>query len=426
LVSQSESDKAGESPGAIRADGTHSLDHLLEVAQQQAPSIRRSKARLGEAKAELEGAEILLPDNPSVQGAVERFPLGEFSYGEAKVGLSQRLEISGERRERIESAKAKVEVAKARLQQIRWRVDVDVRRLYATLLIAHRQRSVAKDALEFSKELFRIAREKFEGGETSKVSVEVARTQRAQARQALIRARSRVESISVRLAEAVGLETDETLFPEGKLPPLSQPLGRDKISSLVSDGTPTIRLRKVAVEAANKKLDEEYREVWPDPTVGLFYKNQSPDRGDRVHRGILQLSVPIPLWNRNTEARREAEAKIAVRETRLRTTQFETRKRALEERQTVDGAYRQIKSYRSNLIEAFSRQLEMLERGYEAGHFDVTDVTVSKKQLTEARRQMLETMQQYVDATAELERLVGVPVWFDTTAVSLNPGGRTQ
>jgi outer membrane protein TolC len=68
----------------------------------------------------------------------------------------------------------------------------------------------------------------------------------------------------------------------------------------------------------------------------------------------------------------------------------------------------------------------MLERGYEAGHFDVTDVTVSKKQLTEARRQMLETMQQYVDATAELERLVGVPVWFDTTAVSLNPGGRTQ
>jgi outer membrane protein TolC len=426
LVAQPEAKRTSQSTSPVSSKETHSLQQLLEVAQKRAPTIRRAKGRLGEAKANLKGAKILLPYNPSVQGGLERFPLGEFSYGEAKLGLSQKLEISGERRMRIESAEAKVDVAEARLQRVRWRVDVQVRQLYATLLIAHRQSNVAKDTLEFSKELFRIARDKFEGGETSKVSVEVARTQRAQAKQALIGARSRVESTSVKLKEAIGLAGDQTLVPEDELPPLRKPIERTEITSLVAEGTPTIGLRKAAVKAANRKIKEENREYWPDPTVGLFYKNNSPDRGDSVHGGILQFSVPIPLWNRNTEARQEAQAKKALRKTELRTTQFEIRTQALEQRQVAQGAYEQIQSYRSNLIDAFSRQLDMLERGYEAGQFDVTDVTVAKKQLTEARRKMLKTMQRYVDATAELERLIGIPLWFEKTAVSQTSGGETK
>ncbi len=387
------------------------LAELLEVARTEAPAVERAVARLDRADARVEGTDVLTIHDPEFRVGVERFPLGEFSHGEAQVGLFQRLTIGGEQTTRLEAARSRREVADRRLEETRWEVHARVHRLYNLALVDATRLRLAARLSRFSEGLREIARRRVEAGESSQVAVQVAEAEVARAKQQFLEARSRLVGRLRKLEEVAGWRREAVPLPEGSLPEAPEEVDADELRELARESYPPVETREAALEAARAKERLEKRRGLPDPGVGLAYKHKSPEAGPDAGGLVAQLSVPLPVWNRNRLERMVGAAEVRVSRTELASLRRELGPKVADAVQALESAVRQVDIYDERVVPAFERELEMLQRGYRAGEFDITDITVARERLLENRRRGLQARAEYVRAAARVERLTGREFW---------------
>jgi cobalt-zinc-cadmium efflux system outer membrane protein len=388
-----------------------SLEKLLSTAQESAPAVERAKAQLLQGKARVEGTDVLTKYNPVVSGAVERFPFGEFSYGEAKAGVSQKFTIGGEQVARLESAVQHREVLKQRLERTRWAVHADVHRLYNLALVDLRQLQLNYRLRAFFEELLGVAETRLEAGEATKIDVQLAKVELARAKQEVVQARSALISRLRTLEKRAGLEAEALPVPQGELPETRVDLEVDQIQKVARESYPLVEVFEALVEEAKSEYEYQRKKAWPDPGVGLFFKHKSPDAGPSDSGLVAQLSLPIPIFNANKLGRLVSAKQRTVAKTKLATLREKLGPLIADAVQSVRAAARQIDIYGQQLVPAFEQELELLREGYEVGQFDITDITVAQQRLLRGREQALGAMIDYFDAAAELERLTGEEFW---------------
>ncbi len=387
---------------------------LMEVARERAPRIREARSELERGEARLEGAEILLPYEPRIRSGVERFPFGEFSFGEARVGLTQRFQIGGERGKRIEAARAFRRTLRERLDEARWRVHAELHRFYNLALVDRKRLRLAVDVCNFAERLVDIARQRVDGGAAPEMARHVADAELARARQQLIEARSRFVSRLHELRDTSGWKREALPLPASSLPKVRSPESLDTLLEQARQHYPPVKTQRRALDAAQAEHDLAHRRVWPDPTLGLFYKRNAPRSRDATNGMIAQVALPIPLWNRNRAEREATEAEVSIARTKLRTLLQRLEPRLEDTIQDVTSAAERVEVYRDELLPAFRRQLSSLETGYKEGQFDITEVTVAREQLLENQRRALQAREAYVRAAGKLETLLGREFWRDS------------
>lgn len=77
----------------------------------------------------------------------------------------------------------------------------------------------------------------------------------------------------------------------------------------------------------------------------------------------------------------------------------------------VAAAAERIAVYGGKVIPTFERNLEMLQRAFEAGKIDALQVMVARGRFLEIQRQSLNAHEDYYRAVATLESVVGTHVW---------------
>lgn len=400
-----------------------SLENLLRTARKTAPAVERAKAQLLQGKARVEGTDVWTEYNPVVSGAVERFPFGEFSYGEAKAGVSQKVTIAGEQAARLESAIRQREVSERRLERTRWAVHVDVHRLYNLALVDLRQLQLNDRLRAFFEELLGVAETRLEAGEATKIDVQLAKVELARARQKVIRARSALVSRLRTLEKRAGLEADALPIPEGELPEPRIDLEVGQIQTVARESHPLVEVFEALVEEAKADYAYQRKKAWPDPQVGLFFKHKSPDAAASASGLVAQLSLPIPIFDANKLGRLVSAKQRTVAKTKLATLREKLGPLVADAVQSAQAAARQVEIYGGQLVPAFEQELELLREGYKAGQFDITDITVAQERLLRGREQALGAMVDYVEAAAELERLTGGEFWETVDATTAREGG---
>jgi cobalt-zinc-cadmium efflux system outer membrane protein len=397
-------------PGDLEATQVK-LPELLEVSRTRAPAVERAAARLDRAEARVEGTDVLTIHDPELRAGVERFPFGEFSSGEAQVGVFQRFTIGGEQTTRLEAARARREVADQRLEETRWEVHARVHRLYNLALVDAMRLRLADRVYRFSKDLREIARRRVEAGEASQVAVQVAEAEVGRAKQQFLEARSRLVGRLRKLEEVAGLQREAVPLPEGSLPEVPEQIDADELLEVARESYPPVETREAALEAARARERLEKRRGLPDPGVGLAYKHKSPEAGPSAGGLVAQLSVPLPVWNRNRLERMVSAAEVRVSRTELESLRRELGPKVADAVQALQSAVRRVDIYEERVVPAFERELEMLRKGYRAGEFDITDITVARERLLENRRRGLQARAEYVRAAARVERLTGQEFW---------------
>ena len=189
---------------APRLQGPVSLEELLTFARAHAPrSIVADATRFG-AQAEVTAARQRSLYNPVVSvGLGARAQSGDVGL-EAEFGISQRLQIAGERRRRMATAERGVEQVERERTATFWEIEVEVRRLYGLVLILEDLFTLTQEASVAARELAEATRKRVDAGEEPPLAAELALARMAMTEAGTASVRARHDAMLGRLAAASG------------------------------------------------------------------------------------------------------------------------------------------------------------------------------------------------------------------------------
>lgn len=373
------------------------LPQALEAALTRRPELAAFTMEFQAAEGRV--LQSNLRPNPELE-----FEVGNLAE-ETALGVSQVLETGGKRRARIRSAEAGLPVLRADLQRLRRDVAADVRRAFVALLGAQERLTFKREALDLAARLTETVSERVKAGAVSPIEETRARVALATTTAELARAQRELTDGRFALAAAVGGTVSEIEAAAGDLSAnLSVPswdvLAERALASPDLDRWEKERARR---EAA---LGLEHALAAQDVSLkGSFTYNRTDETGLLA----VGVSIPLPLFNKNQGAIREAEADLTKTAQERRITEADVLSRLARSYEAVSASAREAKLLQEEALVGAQQAYDAVNEGYRLGKFRYLDVLDAGNALLQAKLQHLEALVTLNLARADLERLAGEP-----------------
>ncbi|MFP2903696.1 TolC family protein, partial [Pyxidicoccus sp. 3LFB2] len=128
------------------------MEQSVALALERSPRLFSAQAEAAAAQARLSGASLLFQANPELQAAVGPRLREGGNTVDVGVGVSQQLEIFGQRGARRDAAAATLSASESRLQALKVELAADVRQLFGRALAAEQEFRLAEDALTLAEQ----------------------------------------------------------------------------------------------------------------------------------------------------------------------------------------------------------------------------------------------------------------------------------
>jgi cobalt-zinc-cadmium efflux system outer membrane protein len=383
------------------------LSQILRWADRNAPELAVARAGLSRGRAELSGSSPIFPSDPVLGGSVGRRSTAAGTGVDWEVTLEQELEIFGERAARRSAARATIELGRAGVEHVRWRIHREIHDAFHDALVARARVRTAERFVQFAERFLQVAERRFAAGETSPLPLRLAESELAEAQQAKIAAAQGERSSVLALKLAAGWPVERTLVPAGDLgkPEDAPPLTR--LVALARTRDPVLLERAAAVRRARAELTAQSREPWPNPRLGVAYTRESEPGGSAATIWRGTVSVPIPLWQANgrERARARAELDVAIAEHGARRRTIEARVRRAAG--AVNASASRVRLYSTKILPGFEQSLALVEKAFELGEIEATEVLVARERFLRSQRTALDAYEEYFRARGALEEAVG-------------------
>ncbi len=358
------------------------LSAAIETAMACSPAVARGEADLAAARAAMEAAETY-PFNPRVAMGVGRRAGPDGATMDLEGRLFQRVEIAGQRGRRIAAARRGLEAARARLARVRRLVLAQVHLAHVRAMASAHLLEVARQDRDLAAQLHRMAEQRLSAGGASRLDLNTARAELGRAEAALAEAEANAELAAAELAEAMGLPPGRPLRAEGDLAEglPAAPSLQDVLRG-ASEHRQDLQAFRAEVAAARERLRLARAEGWPDVTVGVF---AAREEGTDTILGA-NLSIPIPLFNRNQGGVAAAEADIERSEAQRRLAERAAAREAVGAAARYRTRSAAAERLRALVMGTLEQSLKLLSRAVEAGSATLAEVTVLRRSLVEAQR----------------------------------------
>lgn len=375
--------------------------------------IERARARLRQAG---------LRPNPTIdfEQTTGRFT-GSGGESETSVGVSLPLELGGQRRRRVELARAELEASEAEIADRERRLAGEVRALYAEVLSALRELETTDGLKKLDLQTTVVVQARVSEGESAPIELNLLRVEvdRLRSRRALVEGRLR--SALIRLKSLAGVPAEEPIRLRESLaaPGLAAtPATLDAAIEIALRTRPDLRLARLTEEVAQAGFRLARVQGSADVTAFSRY-TISKSAFDDTPVGVLRdkdklltfgVSVGIPVFNKNQGAK--AEAAVAI-------TQARTRREFLEAvvRSEVASAYARYEAARAALftfeqgvIERSNENIKIIRAAYELGSFSITELIAEQRRFVDSQREYTEALSEQYRAVADLQSAIGAPI----------------
>ena len=129
--------------------------------------------------------------------------------------------------------------------------------------------------------------------------------------------------------------------------------------------------------------------------------------GDQERMVGVGVSLPLPLWNRNSGNIAAANAKQLQAETALLVAQREVDRKVAEAAARYKVKLEEINKWRVDSIEHFRQAADLADRHYRLGAVPVTTYIDLQREYLEAVEALLDTRKEALEAWQELQLLTG-------------------
>lgn len=384
---------AAITPASSPANAEITLEDAVARAFAASPELRAAEANLAEARGKLTGARTY-PFNPVLEGsAAARSASGERGT-DYDVGVSQELEIAGQRGKRIDTAKAELSAERSRLLGAQRLIAARVHLAFVTALQTRDLLEVSRRDLELVQRLHELAQRRLERGAGTQLDINVAGAERGRAEARFQSATADYDVARASLAEAMGADASNLPQPKGTLradlPPL--PPRAELLESGRTNRADLKALRQI--EAANRARYELARsEAWPNLTLRAFGGHE--EFTNTVIGG--GVSIPIPFFNRNQGQVQETLAGIQRAEADRATGELSATREVVDAYARYRATTETAGNLRRLVLGTLEDSLDLLQRSFEAGKATWPEVIVIRRSLVDAQREL-------ADAEAEARR----------------------
>jgi len=382
---------------------TNSVSGLVDEALRKNPELKFYEAEIAAAKANRKTAGALA--NPEVNGELGQKRVASAEGVAWSVSVMQPFEWPGRLGLRKAIANRDVELAELGLERFRMALASRVRLAAYQVFAGQEKARAAGEVAERLRSLSEVLVQRDPAGVTPLLETRVIEatdlTMQRKASEAMLERQSALLELNqvrgVSPAEPLVVSDAEIVF---------QPLG-DVESLRAAAQTNNFELRARVLELAQSGLRVSLakNERFPTWSVGPAYSEERAGENERILG--MSVSVPLPLWNRNSGNIAAAKAKQLQAETALLVAQREVDSKVSEAAARYKTKLDEMSKWRADAIKHFREAAELADRHYRLGAVPVTTYIELQKQYLEAVEALLDTRKEALDAWQELQLLTG-------------------
>ncbi len=376
------------------------LADIEQMALQNNPTLSLARARVQAARGVWE--QVGLYPNPVIGYSAGE--IGNEGRGGQQGGyIGQSVVTAGKLRLNRQVAAQEV----ARLQQEmaaqQFRILTDVRTSYYEALVAQRSVELAERLVKIAKQGVEAAEALLNAKEGSRVDLLQARVETNTTGILLSNARKRHQGAWRRLAAVAGVADLVAAPLSGNIEEVGAPVVWDDALSHVLSASPELSAASAPVRAA-QWATQRARVQWI-PNVGLQATVQHDNAtGDDI--AGVQVSIPIPIFNRNQGNIVAADARLAAACRNVDRVRLSLQERLAVVYRQYAAAAQQVEKYRATILPDAKETLELVTAGYQQGEFSYLNLLTAQRTYFQSTLAYLESLFQLKSAQAQIDGML--------------------
>jgi cobalt-zinc-cadmium efflux system outer membrane protein len=284
---------------------TLNLKNIGEAIRRFNPDLAAAQLRIDEARGRVRQSGLLT--NPKLVSQYGQDP----TFGElgGQIGFSQAFPVTDRLRLEKEITQAEVAVAEAEVADVERRLIGDGRLATVQYLAVQQQKDLRVRQLRVAKELADYTDGIAKKGEGSPLDAAQARLEANQFEVEIRQLETTSQQLIGVLKPLIGMTPDGSLSLAGTLAEVSMPA----MENLDLQQRKDFEAAQFSVIAAGRAVELEQARKWQDITAGLFAgaarREDAPSGLVAEQRIGFQISIPLPIWNKNQGAIEESKAR---------------------------------------------------------------------------------------------------------------------
>ena len=393
-----------DSSRASEEGGVLSFAEAAALTLSRSPRLESSRweVRIKEASA-IRAAALPNPEiSLDVENAFGSSEFREFDAAEKTLSLGQRIETAGKRRKRMELANQGIEVANQEQRIERFRVLNAMARSYYETVAAQRTAEYSEESLEMQRQLSVAQSERLKAGKISEAEVESGKAALAVAEIEAEAARSKFSLARRQLASHWG--SSEPVFDEvtSRLDTVELLDEESYIQDL--EKSPFLQYASSVVEERDRFVNLERAKRISDITAGIGGRRFEATGDEAL---VFQVSVPIPLFDRNRGNIEMAQAEAAKARAERERAILGLKVRVSETYESLVAAHREAKAISQHVIPSAERGYDYANEGYLLGKYSYIELKAAQNVLLESRQKLIDAQLRFHKSFADLNTLVG-------------------
>ena len=373
---------------------------LEAMALEHNPALAQAAARIDAARGKYVQAGLY--PNPVAGYVGEEMGIaGTAGFQGAFVGQ----EVVTARKLRLDRAVAAQEIRQAehQYQAQQQRVLNDVRAAYYEVLTAQRSVELTGDLVRIGDEGLRAAEKLFDAKEVSRVDVLETQIEADSTRLKLQNAQNRGQAAWRRLAAVVGQPDLPPAPLSGSLEDLPHELvWADALERLLSE-SPELAEAQTGVQRARSFLARQCAQRIPNLSLQTAVQHDN-ESGDNIAR--VEVSLPLPLFNRNQGNIAKAEAELVAAENEIRRVELVLHDRLAAAFQRYSDARQQVETYKGKILPNSKTLLDLIRSAYRQGEVGYVGLLTSQRTFSSAQLSYLEALRQLHTNRVAIEGLL--------------------
>jgi cobalt-zinc-cadmium efflux system outer membrane protein len=167
--------------------------------------------------------------------------------------------------------------------------------------------------------------------------------------------------------------------------------------------SPELAAAASRVEELRWKVHRACAEATPNVTMqaGVYYDDASSDPF-----ATFQLSLPLPIYNRNQGGIAEARANVNAATNAARRVELRLQNQLSTVFQQYEQAHQQASRYESSILAKTERNLDLSKQSYDIGQSSYLAVLTAQRSYTEAHLTWLNALERLWTATVQIDGLL--------------------
>lgn len=378
------------------------LTQLEQMAMASNPSLARAASLAAAARGNW--LQVGLPPNPEVGYSGQQ--LGSSGLAEQHGVIVMQEFVRGGKLQ-LNRAAAQQEVARTEqeLAAQQQRVLTDVRVAFYRVLLAQRQIDVTIELLGIGQQGVKVTEDLLRAKEGSRIDVLQAQVELENTRILAQNARNRHWAAWQSLAAVVG---QPELQPQALLGDAYAPACQlDPQEVLTRLLTTSPEIAAANAEIGRTRFVLQRARVEPRPNVNVQGLVNWIDNGiGGKPDAALQVTVPVPLWNRNQGAVLRAERELTAAQAALSQRELDLQNRLAPVLERYNNARQQVDRYRLQILPAAEEALRLTRQVYGIGEINYVTLLTAQRTLSQSNLSYLDSLLQLRTAEAEIQGLL--------------------